>query len=449
MDYQPIFRTYFLYKLIFKYIRFLYKYVLNRSYTICNPENIPTGKPFIMVANHQHGVLDALALLFMIPDGRYPVFIARADVFKNRIFAKLLLFFRLLPAFRMQDVGKNRVLENEKVFDITAQLLAKHNGILALFPEGGHQEKERLGRLKKGFTRIAFQTAAYANFEKEVFVLPVGIHHVGEMFDSRVSVSVGNPISVLALYTNHEIQPDKLQQQLLEYTKESLSQNMLTIEEDSYYNEYLVLCKIARLYRRNSNEMQQRYSSDLAIEKDVLERLDSIKNNNASEFQALMKIAKSLDEFVSSLKLSYDLLFEKKKVTQRILQFCGFFILFPFRLYSFVHQIIPFWLIKLVTKNVEDELLRVSVQLGLGALLIFPVWNILLFIGVAFSGMSTFWIFCYFLSLPLSVWLFFRSLFTWNYVKAMFRFYKLKQRQCPAIKVMDAFYASIIAKLAF
>ncbi|HPL93638.1 MAG TPA: 1-acyl-sn-glycerol-3-phosphate acyltransferase [Paludibacteraceae bacterium] len=84
MNYHRIFRTYFLYKLIFKYVRCIHAYILHRSYTVYNAENIPTGKPFIMVANHQHGILDALALLFMIKDGRYPVFMARADVFKNK-----------------------------------------------------------------------------------------------------------------------------------------------------------------------------------------------------------------------------------------------------------------------------------------------------------------------------------------------------------------------------
>jgi 1-acyl-sn-glycerol-3-phosphate acyltransferase len=449
MTYQRIFRTYFLYKLIFKYVRCIHAYILHRSYTVYNAANIPTGKPFIMVANHQHGILDALALLFMIKDGRYPVFMARADVFKNNYFAQLLVFFRLLPAFRMQDVGKNKVLENEKVFETTAQLLANHTGILALFPEGGHQEKQQLGKFKKGFARIAFQTASYTNFETEVLVLPVGIHHIGGLFQSKVSVYVGKPISVLTFQELYMQQPEKAQQQLLEQTAAAVSSNMLDIKETTYYSEYLVLCTIARIYRKNNPAAQVRYATDLAIEQAVINRLELLKAHQETEYVELMKLTKNIDELIVSLHLSYELVFESKKSTaERIVQFFTKVLFFPIQMFAFVHQIIPFWMTKYASKHAEDELLKVSMQLGLGAIIVFPLWNSLLVLIAFLLGLSIPFILVYAISLVFSVWVFFRSIPTWKEFHILLRLQDLSHRQCPALKVMGSFYHVIVAKLS-
>lgn len=446
MNYHRIFRTYFLYKLIFKYVRCIHAHILHRSYTVYNAENIPTGKPFIMVANHQHGILDALALLFMIKDGRYPVFMARADVFKNKYVAQLLVFFRLLPAFRMQDVGKNRVLENEKVFATTAQLLAQHNGILALFPEGGHQERKQLGKLKKGFARIAFQTASCANFETEIFVLPVGIHHIGGLFQSKVSVCVGKPISVLTFQELYMQEPEKAQQQLLEQTARAMSSNMLDIKEATYYNEYLVLCTIARIYRKNNAAIQVRYATDLAIEQAVVSRVELLKVHQETTYVDLMKLTKNMDELIVSLHLSYELLCEQKhSIAKRGMHVFITILFIPIQIYAFVHQIIPFLLTSVCSRNAGDELLKVSLQLALGALFIFPLWNgflvfILFLLEVPFS-----WLVCYGISLLFSIWVFFRSVSAWSFCQAWCRRQLVRLTNRSAIKEIEGILKNIFS----
>lgn len=89
----------------------------------------------------------------------------------------MLRFIQLLPAFRMQDVGKEKLAENAVIFNKSAEILAKDNGVIGIFPEAGHQDCRHLGTFKKGFACIAFKAVEMSDYKLRLKILPVSNHY--------------------------------------------------------------------------------------------------------------------------------------------------------------------------------------------------------------------------------------------------------------------------------
>src|SRR5574344_1315672 len=90
------------YDLYMRLLCITHNLVYYRNFYVLNQENIPPkGQPIIVIANHQNGLMDALAILHtMFQDRRQPVFIARGDIFKKDKVARILRFLKILPTFR-------------------------------------------------------------------------------------------------------------------------------------------------------------------------------------------------------------------------------------------------------------------------------------------------------------------------------------------------------------
>ena len=97
-----------LYDLYMNYLCVAHNYIYYRHFYILNKENIPPkGQPTIVIANHQNGLMDALAILHtMFQDRRQPVFIARGDIFKKDGVARILRFLKIMPTFRSRDCAR-------------------------------------------------------------------------------------------------------------------------------------------------------------------------------------------------------------------------------------------------------------------------------------------------------------------------------------------------------
>lgn len=448
MYYQRIFRTHILYRFIFKYVRWVHACFIYRTYTLHQPENIPHNEPFIIVANHQNGILDALALLFMISDNRYPVFIARSDIFRNPLMAKLMVFFRLLPAFRIQDIGKNRVSENEKVFSVTTELLAEHNGIIAVFPEGGHQEEHRLGRFKKGFARIAFQAAAHIDYARPIKILPVGLHYHDKTLPGNLSVHIGNPLSTESLHAEYQTHPEKALQILTEQTKEALRTLMLDIQEDTRYAEYATLCEIAALHY-TQHKKHSFTDTELSVQQSTVHYLDSLKRDDIHRFNTLMSKTLAFDELRKGLRLPVSVLDSPRYTALNRISFILFYILsIPFQLYALLHQGIPFVVTRLLSRKMDDEFLRVAMDLGLGSLFIFPLWyaSLLLFAWFAIRISLPLFI-VYAISLPASLWFSFRCFSCSKKVWSALRTQHLERTDNSSFKTLRSYYHEIIKQI--
>ena len=76
--------------------------------------NVPSDGAVIYAPNHTNALMDALVILAM--DRKPKVFVARADIFKNRTLAKIFAFLKIMPIMRMRD-GINEVKKNNETIE--------------------------------------------------------------------------------------------------------------------------------------------------------------------------------------------------------------------------------------------------------------------------------------------------------------------------------------------
>jgi glycerol-3-phosphate O-acyltransferase / dihydroxyacetone phosphate acyltransferase len=158
-------------------------------------DTLPYDVPVIFAPNHTNGFVDPVILAM---HSRKKVrFFARGDAFKGKFAKWLLNQMNVSPMYRLQE-GYAELKKNDKSFEECKRLLAENKMIL-IFPEGICIQERRLHTLKKGLTRIAFQTLESLDYEKDIFIIPVGINYLAPTrFRSKVFIEIGEPVSIKA-----------------------------------------------------------------------------------------------------------------------------------------------------------------------------------------------------------------------------------------------------------
>lgn len=156
-------------------------------------ENIPLDGAVIFAPNHTNALIDALAVL-TIKKGDV-VFVSKADIFKNKVIAKVLTFIKIMPIMRLRD-GRENMKRNTETIRKSVEVL-KSNVPFCIMAEGTHRPIHSLLPLVKGIFRIAIQAYDALKGEMPVYIVPVGIEY-GDFFRFRSSllVNVGKPINV-------------------------------------------------------------------------------------------------------------------------------------------------------------------------------------------------------------------------------------------------------------
>ena len=400
------------YTLLYKYLNAVHNYIFYRRFYVLHAERIPKGEPVVAISNHQNGLSDALGILFAFKkDGRYPVFIARADIFKREIAAKGLRFLRIMPAFRAVDVGKEGLGGNDEIFNKAASVLAQDNGVVCLFPEAGHEECHHLGTFKKGFARIAFAAAEQTNFEKPVHILPMSNHYSNYFgFRNKLIITVGEPFTFEDLYDVYKKHPQRAQKMLADRARENVKALMLDIEDLNMYEEYDI---IRRIYSSEYVKIQGRsphyFPNIFEADKKIVAILDKFRSDDNEKFTELMTKAKEYSRLLDKLHLR-DWIFRKKLSFRTFLLRCLLaIVVIPLMIYGFVVNFIPYNASTLVTRRIKDQMLHSSFHFGMGALLSFPLWYIIVFI-VTWLATGVWWIAAlYIVSLPVSLVIYLHS----------------------------------------
>lgn len=139
-------------------------------------EQVPAQGPVVVVSNHE-SMLDMFLIGYRVP--RYIKWMAKEELFKNKLFGKLLMALGAYPVKRgSRDVGAART---------TKELLEKGE-IIGIFPQGT-RSKGRGKKLpaKPGFVRFAI--------DGEAMIQPVAIWGKIRLF-GKVYVRFGQPFSV-------------------------------------------------------------------------------------------------------------------------------------------------------------------------------------------------------------------------------------------------------------
>lgn len=176
-------------------------------------DKIPKNKPFILAPNHSNGFVDPVILpVYLSQKVR---FFARGDVFKGKVAKWILNQMNASPMYRMQE-GFAEIKKNDKSFEECRTLLSANKAIL-IFPEGLCVQQRRIQPLKKGLSRIAFQTLESIDYSKDILVIPAGLNYQSApRFRSKVFLDVGEPISIKAYEEKYKL--DKVRT-INEFTK--------------------------------------------------------------------------------------------------------------------------------------------------------------------------------------------------------------------------------------
>jgi 1-acyl-sn-glycerol-3-phosphate acyltransferase len=206
-------------------------------------ENIPQTGRIIFAANHQNALLDALAIIFT---NKYQtVYLARADLFRNPVSARIMRFLKIMPVYRLRD-GKDSMGGNEDTFDIAASLLAS-GGCIGIMPEGNNHQHKRLRPLKKGFGRIAFRAEELNDSDEGIKIVPVGLNY-GNIsgFLGELVVNYGKPIEVAGFMKLYRQNPTKGINALKEHLARSLGSLMLNVKNEENYSQDKLIVDIGR-----------------------------------------------------------------------------------------------------------------------------------------------------------------------------------------------------------
>ena len=396
------------YEALYPYVDFVHRYVYYRKFIVRNTDRIPKDKPVVLICNHQNGLSDALGILFSLKkDGRRPVFVARGDIFKKDFVAKLLRFIRIMPAFRVQDTGKENLGENQAIFDKSADIVAK-NGIVCLFPEAGHESCRHLGTFKKGFARIAFRAAERLNFEQPVYIQPLSNHYSNYFkVQGKLVMTVGEPFEFSDLYDLYKENPTRAQKLLADRARQKVKELMLDIEDLSLYDEYDCIRKLYSFHvLKQEGKRPSDFANKLDAEKKIVASLDRLRENDSATFDALMNRTNRYMRCLERLHLRDWVLRRNISSLEFLARLVGVVLVFPFFLLSFLLNVIPYNVPSLVTRKLKDPMLMSSFYFGIGALISYPLWFIILSV-IAILTTKLWWSFLVILPLlPLSLVIF-------------------------------------------
>ncbi len=365
----------FAYRLLYKYARFAFK-LFYTNLVIRGSEQIPSDKPLIFASNHQNALMDALAMLFAA--NRPVFFLARADLFKNPFFARILTFLKIMPVFRPRD-QVDIVSENKEVFHETARLISLGQP-MGILPEGTYTPDKRLQTLKKGICRMAFEAAEATGFTMDLHIVPTGLdysdyHRQG----SDLLIIFGDPIKVSDYYELYKTNPNRALTVLRDTLAESIRSLMINIdipeEYDFIYNysqeqtgKYLQTLKggisahdfiIARF-----NKM-----------KEETEKLKLLHRNNQEAYNVLKGTRPDLQQKLKKSKSHIFGLQENTDTWPKPLLKRIIFSLLSIAAYTL--NFVPFALSHYYSGKVKDKQFVGTMKYGT-ALVLFPLWYLLL-----------------------------------------------------------------------
>jgi len=376
-----------IYYLIYFYVRrFFFNYY--GKVEINGKENIPRGEPVIFAPSHQNALMDALIVLFAAPGD--VVFLARADIFNKKFLAFLLNSFKILPVFRQRD-GAAELVKNQEIFDISVDVL-KHNHYLCVMPEGNHGHQRKLRPLVKGIFRIAFKAQEDAGKKSFVKIVPVGLDF-GDYIKQNTSlyINFGKPIEMSDYWEEYEENNARGINTVKERLADELKPLMIHIGTDDYYESVQGLREIFNPRMREimgikGSKLSDRFRAD----KEMIARLDEAieREESGDQTESVKDLAGKVSDLfgkietyltgVRDLKIRDWVVRDKGyPFVRSFWRYLSLIITFPFFIYGFLNNAIPYLLPVRMVRNIKDRQFHSSVKSGLGILLLFPLFYLL------------------------------------------------------------------------
>ena len=400
------------------YLQFVNSGLYFRKEHVIGLENVPAnGTPVIIVANHQNCLNDPLCVCLKLTDRRMN-FLARANVFKNPIFNKILRAMGLLPAYRMGYEGLAAVNKNLETFEDAGNSLRDGETVM-LYPEAGHQDKRWLGTFKLGYLRIAFAAAEKMNFEQDIMILP-SCNHYSNYFHARTDMVIkfGKPISLKPYYERYKESPRETMVEINKIIREAIKEMMLHIDDVENYDaiDFLRENGYGKKYAKAHGYKVKYLPSRLLSDQNLVNDLQNASKKYPEEMKKVYEDTLVLAKGIEDLNIR-DWLFERYPGVEALaLRSLGLLTLLPL----FIVSIIPTGLLFLIPrifikKMIKDQMFISTFNVAVSALVSIPLC---LFIPVILLWclLGFWWGLGYAVAFPLMF------ILAWNYIRLSKKF---------------------------
>ena len=380
---------------------FWHNNVFYRKVIVLGRENINPDQHLIFAPNHQNALMDALAVLFTHIG--QPIFLARADIFKNKMIATILYFLKILPVYRIRD-GFSTLRGNDDIFLKTIDVFKNKNGLVIL-PEGDHEGFRRLRQLKKGICRVAFQSDEATGFNLNIKIIPVGIEYSNySRFRQVLTVAYGKPVEVSEFFELYKECPEKALNALRTKLSNEMKCNMLHIDSEE---DYEALDELRSMINgRHSDDIR---FPKLFRDRILINKLNLLKSANLTVYKRICSLSVQIKKKTKELNIDYRLL-EKKKhpLGWLITGMIGIICTFPLFIYGNIFNLTFLEIPNLQISKIRDPQFHSSMRYGISLILAFVFLPVYLILSLIIF--SPWWLgIIIFLTLPLS------GLFAWNY----------------------------------
>ena len=352
------------YNLLRWYIDFTLK-CSYRNIKYVGRERIPTDGAVIFAPNHTGALMDALVILAMTRSPK--VFVARADLFKNKRLAKFFTFCKIMPIMRMRD-GFDEVKKNNETIEKAVEVL-RDKVPFCIFPEGTHQTKYSTLPLAKGIFRIALQAHALMP-DVPLYIVPIGVRY-GSFFRFRSSarVQVGNPINIGEFIAEHG---EFTTQEQMNYMRDCLEKRMqgsiFYIPNDDDYDATYEICAAVVNKQVNHLKNDEEYGklrgidAHFAANNMTVKHLDYLKRVNPTLAARLIQLGNEASQMRQAEKISLKSVSVKFPLLSRILKILFVLVTLPYTVVATLLTSPIHITCHLIFKLFKDQAFRNSVR---------------------------------------------------------------------------------------
>jgi 1-acyl-sn-glycerol-3-phosphate acyltransferase len=406
-------------------------------------DRIPRDRPVLLAPNHQNALMDAMAPL--LTARRDPVFLARADIFKNKFIAGILRLLKILPVYRIRD-GASELGKNEAVFQEAMDVLMRKKSPVCIMPEGNHGNRRRLRPLVKGIFRVAFQAQEKYGDQPGVVIVPVGIDYSKyTIFRGKLFLQFGEPIEVSEYYTAYTENQPKTINQIRTRLAEEMRKYMIDIRSEDHYDMYMLLRQVYNEKMRKQMGLQKKtLYHRLLADQQMIARLYEVEQQNKERIQALDKLCTRYEKGVNKLGMR-DWLFKQKSYSWMglIPAFLGMLVFLPVFIYGAMLNYFPYWFTAKMSGKLKDPQFHSTFKYVIG-LFLFPVYYLILFVPVwILTGPG--WVKWIFLASMAVTGFFAHAYFIWyRKLRSLFKYQFLTARKDASLESLKNIRRSII-----
>ena len=428
---------------IFKFLFYFTTRAYFRSLYIKNKEVVPAKGPVVFAVNHTSAFMDPILLATHIKRQLY--FLSRGDAFKSGFSKWLFPKLHMIPVYR-PDLFPNDTHKNKQVFEKCFEHLENKKTVM-IFPEGISETVRRLRPIKTGISRISLVAEERNNFELGVVVIPIGINYSNpHHFKSDVFVKFGDPIDIKDYKDRYFENKKQTVLELTEDIKSSLEKVTVNIENK---DQEKIIQQIEVLYRSRHRETKtegHKAPIDFYLSQDIVTAVSYFSKNKPEQ---LKKLEEKMTSYLTNLKRLgiRDTQIRNENLILKDPKTIFYFIFgFPFFLYGYIFNFIPFKSAEILAKKILVRADFVgSMKLGLGMfifLICYVIMTITLGVYTNFSWSILFLLTLY----PV-------GLFTINYIKEYFqvrgslKFLFLKNRKKQLIQDLKVTRKNIVHEL--